>query len=140
MTRKILLFAFSLALIAVIATPAAWASNLEPTLMVTIKNGPVELPGATLQPGRYAFTFSDVYRNVVEVESASGRHLIGYFVVVPTERASIGRTKVDISHPAGSPDRIKDFFLNGETTGYAFLYPAAQPAVTTASGAQPKRP
>lgn len=141
MTRRILIFAFSLLLFAALQTPAAWASSsLDPTLLVTIKKGPVELPGTTLQPGKYEFNFSDVYRNVVEVEAANNGPVIGYFIVLPTERQNMGRSRVDLSHPAGSPERIKDFFLTGETTGYAFQYPAAAPVMTAHSGPQPKQP
>lgn len=131
MTRRIVSIAFSLVLFAAIQNPIASATSLDPTMMVTVKGGAVELPGTVLQPGKYEFSFADAYRQVVEVQAADGSRVIGYFMVIPQERQHhIGQARVDVSHRPGSPERIKDLYFMGDVTGYKFLYSKAKPAVT----------
>ncbi len=128
MTRRIFAIAFCVALFAAIHTPAAWAINDGPTMWITIKNGPVEIPGRVLGPGRYEFTYVDVYRQVVDVRSADGAQ-IGFFEMKPADREyKTDKAKVDLTRVPGSPDRIKDFFFGGEAEGSAFIYPQQNPA------------
>lgn len=136
MTRKIFTLAFCVALFAAIQTPAAWAINEGPTMMITIEKGPVEIPGRVLQPGTYEFSYVDVYRHVVDVRTADGAH-IGYFEVLPAERVhNLGKDRVDLRPVQGAPERIKDFFFRGETYGSKFLYPSQDANVSVSSHAK----
>jgi len=125
MNRKLFAIAFCLVLLGGIAVPSAKADTGNEEMTFIVKNGPIELPGRVLQPGRYDMKFIDLEHHVVLVTKADGSAPIGFFDVVPISRARLkDNAQLQLSKSAkAAPDRLRDFFYPDLHTGYKFMYP-----------------
>jgi hypothetical protein len=102
--------------------PHASASRLNDTMVLTVRNGPVAVPGVVLQPGKYDLRFADLEHDSVSITTANGRSL-GFFQVIPVSRHHhLGRPAVRLSEAhKQAPPEIRSFFYPGQRTGYEFL-------------------
>jgi len=93
-------------------------------------SGPVEIPGATLQAGKYLFHLADPDsgRQVLQVQSADGKQVYGMFFSMPVQRPDIpDMPEVRfLEASAGSPPAISTMWYPGERTGRELIYPKAQ--------------
>jgi len=89
---------------------------------------PVQLPGLTLQPGRYRFELADPQdsRRVIKVSNEDGSKQIAMLLTIPSDK--LGEPAKDGvvlfgEVPASEPDAIKAWIYPGERDGYEFVYP-----------------
>ena len=87
----------------------------------------VQLPGLTLQPGRYRFELADPQssRNVIKVSSEDGTKQLAMLQTIPS--ATLRKPAKDGvvlfgEVPASEPDAIMAWVYPGERTGYEFVY------------------
>ena len=123
MYRKALPFAFCFVLFCALAVPRARATSYELTVTT---NGPLEVPGRVLSPGKYELRplDSSMDTGFFTLYTSRGR-FIGNYPVVPDYGDHVAaRAKVALQKEPGSPERIMAWFYPGSHTGYEFLYPA----------------
>jgi LPXTG-motif cell wall-anchored protein len=93
-------------------------------------SGAVEIPGATLQAGKYAFHLADpdTGRTVVQITSADGKRVYGMFFSRSAERTTAASdAEVGLMEaPRGIPPAIRTWWYPGERTGREFVYPKQQ--------------
>jgi hypothetical protein len=93
-------------------------------------SGPVEIPGATLPPGKYVFHLADPdsSRQVLQVQSADGKKVYGMFFSSPIERSTPSDDpEVRFMEAAvGAPSAISTLWYGGERTGRELIYPREQ--------------
>ena len=90
----------------------------------------VQIPGATLQPGKYVVKLAD---------SPSNRHIVRFFnddeskviatvLAVPNQKMQpSGETQLGwYETPAGEPPALRSWFYPGDTFGQQFVYPKEQ--------------
>jgi len=98
-------------------------------------NKPVQLPGVTLQPGRYRFELADPdeSRRVIRISTEDGTKQIAMLLSIPDTLRDPAKDAVVFFGETRStePDAIKAWVYPGERTGYEFIYPHDQ-AVTLA--------
>jgi hypothetical protein len=91
---------------------------------------PVQIPGATLQPGRYRFELADPVesRRVVRVASEDGKRQIAMLLSLQNQLTEPAKDPVVLfaETPQGQPDAVKEWVYPGERTGYEFVYPHDQ--------------
>jgi hypothetical protein len=76
-------------------------------------------------PGDYVFRVLDpgTSQNTIEVVSADGSEMVGYFQVISSQRQNDADTTVALSSPDSyGLRRIQDWYVAGNTTGYEFTY------------------
>jgi hypothetical protein len=109
-------------------------------------SAPVQIPGATLPAGKYAFQLADPASDTVwQVFDAHRRHLIAQFFYVPTGNRSIpeinaadGKPVVRFHEtPQGTPPALRVLFYPSDRTGNLFVYPRAQAEQIAAVTHQP---
>ena len=107
-------------------TPAAPQETVDKLAYLTF-SGPVQVPGATLNAGRYRFHLANAVgsRNVMQVLSNDGSTTYAMFNTVDARRQAItDDTSVTFREtPAGAPPAIKALFYGGLREGYEFVYP-----------------
>ena len=110
-------------------TPQVKADVWNQKTVVTF-SGPVEIPGAVLNPGSYVFKLADSEsdRNIVQVFSKNEQHLYGTFLAIPDYRMKpSGKPIITFEErTAGSPQAIKAWFYPGDNYGHDFVYPKAK--------------
>jgi len=116
------------ALVACIA-PGAHADEWNKLTYLTF-SGPVQIPGATLPAGTYAFEIAnpDTTRHVIRVsEKDSGKH-IGLFMTIPNDRLDPPNDNLVMfaERPAGAPQAIQVWYYPGDRIGEEFVYPKNQ--------------
>lgn len=93
-------------------------------------SAPVEVPGATLQPGKYLFQLADIQgnRHVVQIFNEDGTKLIVTTLTIPDQRVEPkGDPVVEfLETSAGTPAAIKSWFYPGDLIGDEFIYPKDQ--------------
>jgi len=93
-------------------------------------SGPVEIPGATLPPGRYLFHLADpdTSRQVLQVQSADGKKVYGMFFSSPIQRPTPSDDPEVrfMETAAGAPAAISTVWYGGERTGRELIYPRDQ--------------
>ncbi len=130
------------------ATPAlAQSGPVDRRTIMTFSNK-VELPGVTLDAGRYIFRLADPTsgRKVIQVLGADDeKKVYGMFLSIPLDmdEAPDRATVRFMENAAGTPAPIRAFWWAGTRTGSEFIYPreqamriaraAAQPVLTTAT-------
>src|SRR5689334_25430141 len=68
---------FTAAFLAAATTVSAQDSNIDQRMYLTF-SGPVQMPGVTLQAGKYTFKLADTaLHNVMQVFDANEQHIIG---------------------------------------------------------------
>jgi hypothetical protein len=109
-------------------------------------SAPVQVPGATLPAGTYAFRICNPARQTVwQVLDADEHHVLAQFFFVPTG----DRTIQEVNHAHGKPvvrfhetprgvaPAIKVLYYPTVLAGYVFLYPRAQAEQIAAITHQP---
>jgi LPXTG-motif cell wall-anchored protein len=116
-------------LIGLLAAATAHAQPTDKRTFFTF-SGAVEIPGATLQAGKYVFHLADpdTGRTVVQITSADGKRVYGMFFSRSAERttaASDAEVRL-MEAPRGVPPAIRTWWYPGERTGREFVYPKQQ--------------
>jgi hypothetical protein len=95
----------------------------------------VQLPGVTLQPGRYRFELADPQdnRRVIKVSNENGSKQLAMLQTIPNTLRDPAKDPIVLfgEVPASEPDAVKAWVYPGETIGYEFIYPHDQ-AITLA--------
>jgi LPXTG-motif cell wall-anchored protein len=124
-----LLIAASVALIA--PAPAGSIGVTYDKLAYLTFSAPVQVPGATLNAGRYRFhlTNTETSRNVLQVLSNDGAIVYAMFNTIPDSRTKL-TPDPDLTFmetPAGVPPAARSLFYGHEYRGYQFVYPKGEP-------------
>lgn len=87
----------------------------------------VQLPGVTLQPGKYRFELADPQetRRVIKVSNEDGSKQLAMLQTVPITLRDPAKDPIVLfgEAPASEPDAVKAWVYPGESTGYEFVYP-----------------
>jgi len=123
MNRKLLVIVFALTLAGMLV-PAAKADESNKEIQFSI-NGPVEVPGVVLSPGRYELKLVDFGTPVAEILSADGSKSYGFFDTIPVDlnHATTRARVVLVGSGKTNPKRIEEWFYPGDPEGNQFLYP-----------------
>jgi hypothetical protein len=104
---------------------------------------PIQVPGATLQPGQYVMKLLDsqTERHVVQIFNADQKHIITTILAIPNYRVHpTGKTEFSFwETPPGQPKALRAWFYPGDNFGQEFAYPKNQ-AVAIASSANASVP
>ena len=123
--RKLTLAALATTVLAVL-TPNARAQMLEERERVTF-SGPVEVPGEVLPAGSYVFEALE-NGHLTRILSADETHVYATLFTVPDEqRESVEKATIVLGEgPKGSPERVKEWFFPGDSTGNEFIFQKAR--------------
>ncbi|HZT37049.1 MAG TPA: hypothetical protein VFA28_04070 [Bryobacteraceae bacterium] len=106
-------------------------------------NEPIQVPNATLQPGKYVMKLLDSpsNRHIVQIFDANEQHLITTVLAIPNYRLQpTGKTEFGFwETPAGQPKALRSWFYPGDNFGQEFAYPKNQ-AVQIAAAAKENVP
>jgi hypothetical protein len=98
-------------------------------------SAPVQIPGKTLEAGKYVFQLvdSDSNRNIVQIfsENSDGNeNLVATLMAIPDyiEQTPDKPTVHFEERSSGSPEAIRSWFYPGENTGWEFVYQKNHPA------------
>jgi|SRR5688572_25699032 hypothetical protein len=114
-----------------VGTPATPQDSgpLDKTAYLTF-SAPVQIPGATLDAGRYRFRLTNPAssRNVMQVLSGDGSITYGMFNTTQDHRRVVTLDLVVTFREtaAGVPPAIKSLFYGGEHRGYELVYPQSE--------------
>lgn len=114
-----------------VGTPAAPQDSgpLDKTAYLTF-SGPVQIPGATLNAGRYRFrlTNPNSSRNVMQVLSDDGSVTHSMFNTKQDHRrvTTLDPVVTFRETSAGATPSIKTLFYGGEYKGYELMYPKGE--------------
>jgi hypothetical protein len=94
--------------------------------VITISE-PLQIPGATLTPGKYVFKLMDSSsnRHIVQVCSEDETKVINTILAVPNQRLQpTGKSEFGFwEMPAGSTAALRSWFYPGDNAGQEFAYP-----------------
>jgi hypothetical protein len=116
-----------LAVTASIAVAAQNTNTSERTFLTF--SAAVEMPGVTLQPGKYVFKLADTpSRNVVQVWDGDEKNMIGHWLFVPAQRAEVTEDTVVMfkENREGTTPAVQYWYYPGERNGKEFVYPKDQ--------------
>jgi hypothetical protein len=122
--RKLTLAALATTVLAVL-TPNARAQMLEERERVTF-SGPVEVPGEVLPAGSYVFEALEGH--LTRILSADEKHVYATLFTIPDEhREPVEKATIVLGEgPKGSPERVKEWFFPGDSTGNEFIFQKAR--------------
>jgi len=104
-------------------------------------SGPVQVPGATLQPGTYRFKLATpTSTSVVRVLSRDGRQVYSTFFTkrgAPHDPIVNKPVVIFYEHVANRPDAIKEFIYADEAYGYVFRYQPSEDPQKLADASAP---
>jgi hypothetical protein len=128
-----------LVLLLLAAAPTVFSDDYDKKTDVTIDR-PIQVPGATLQPGTYMFILlnSSSDRHIVEIKSEDGKKLYAMAFTAAARRVT-PTSKVALTFyemPEGTPDAIRQWFWPGDYEGQEFLYSHKQAAEIKAARRQ----
>jgi hypothetical protein len=133
----ILVFAFGVVLI-----PNLLADEWNKKTILTVGE-PIQVPGATLEPGRYVMKLMDSQtdRHIVQIFNGEENHIITTILAIPNYRLQpTGKTEFSFwETPPGQPRALRAWFYPGDNFGQEFAYPKNQ-AVTIAAYTQTSVP
>ena len=96
-------------------------------------SAPVQIPGKTLEAGKYVFQLadSDSDRNIVQIfseDSDGNENLVATLMAIPDyiEQTTDKPTVHFEERPSGSPEAIHSWFYPGDNTGWEFVYQNTQ--------------
>jgi hypothetical protein len=96
----------------------------------------IQVPGATLQPGKYVIKLMDsqTNRHIVQIFNGDESHIITTILAIPNYRLQLtGKTQFSFwETPPGQPKALRAWFYPGDNFGQEFAYPKMQ-AVTIAA-------
>jgi hypothetical protein len=100
-------------------------------------NEPLQVPGATLEPGKYVFKLADSQsnRHIVQIFNEDESQVIATILAIPNYRLQpTGKTEIELwETPKGSPQALRAWFYPGDNFGQEFSYPKEE--ATTLSAA-----
>jgi len=115
--------------------PHALADEWNKKTILTVGE-PIQVPGATLQPGKYVMKLMDsqTNRHIVQIFNGDENHLITTILAIPNYRLEpTGKTQFDFwETPPGQPKALRAWFYPGDNFGQEFAYPK-QAAATIAA-------
>jgi hypothetical protein len=107
-------------------TPTVRADDWNKKTFVTFSNR-VEVPGATLEPGKYVLKLveSPADRHIVQVMNERENKVFATILAIPNYRLQpTGKTVVTFYEmPAGQPPALRAWFYPGDNFGQEFAYP-----------------
>ena len=110
--------------------PVNGAETYDKLTLLTF-NGPVQIPGVTLEAGTYRFRLTNpaTSRNVLQVLSNDGAIVYAMFHTIPDVRTSVTDEAVVTFRetPVGVPPAVRSLFYGGEYHGYEMVYPDGGP-------------
>jgi len=125
---------FGAALLAMAAIPSlkAQGGGLSDWQTKVTFSGPVDIGETSLAAGTYVFrTLGDESeRKLVEIMNSDATHLVALVPAVLAQAAEPpDNTLIELQEgPAGSPERVHEWFYPGERTGWEFPIPTPAPA------------
>lgn len=109
-----------------LCSTAAFADEWNQRTTMTV-NETVEIPGATLEPGKYVVTLvdSESNRHIVRFLNEAEDKVIATVMALPNQRMErSGETEFEWHEtPAGQPPALKAWFYPGDIIGQEFAYP-----------------
>lgn len=130
------LTSLALVLAVLMVTPISQADQWNKKTIITINNS-LQIPGATLQPGKYVMRLVDSQsnRHIVRVLSEDEKEVIATILATPNYRLSpTGETELSFWEvPKGSPAALRAWFYPGDNFGQEFAYPKDQATALSAS-------
>ena len=88
---------------------------------------PMQIPGATLTPGKYVFKVMDSSsnRHIVQVFNEDEKTVINTILAIPNQRLQpTGKSEFGFWEvPAGNTPALRSWFYPGDTFGHEFAYP-----------------
>jgi len=133
--RRVTTAAFCLALMGVVFSPSAKASEWDRKTVMTF-SGPVEIPGVHLKgwgvlpAGTYVFKILDSQsdRHIVQIFNKDETQVYATILAIPNYRLrATDRTVVTFrERPAGQPEALRAWFYPGRLWGEEFVYPKAK--------------
>jgi hypothetical protein len=109
-----------------IAALTANADAWNKKTIITI-NEPMQIPGATLTPGKYVFKLMDSSsnRHIVQVFNEDEKTVINTILAIPNQRLQpTGKSEFGFWEvPAGNTPALRSWFYPGDTFGHEFAYP-----------------
>jgi hypothetical protein len=111
---------------AAIATINVNADAWNKKTVITITE-PMQIPGATLTPGKYVFKLMDSSsnRHIVQVFNEDEKTVINTILAIPNQRLQpTGKSEFGFwEMPAGSTPALRSWFYPGDNSGQEFAYP-----------------
>ena len=103
----------------------------------------IEVPGTTLEPGRYVMKLVDIAsaRNIVQFTNERENHVYATVMAIPTYREEPS-SKTELAFyeaPAGQPEALKSWFYPGDNYGEEFYYPKGHGLLLSSTAATPTR-
>jgi hypothetical protein len=133
---------FIAALLVSVTAANSWADPWNKKTVITINN-PMQIPGATLQPGTYVFKLADSSsnRHIVQVFDKDETNVIATVLAIPNHRMRpSGDSEFGFwESPANTPQPLRSWFYPGDNFGQEFAYPKTQ-AVSIAATTQQEVP
>jgi hypothetical protein len=109
-----------------IATLSVDADAWNKKTVITITD-PMQIPGATLTPGKYVFKLMDSSsnRHIVQVFNEDETKVINTILAIPNQRLqATGKSEFGFWEvPAGSTPALRSWFYPGDNSGHEFAYP-----------------
>jgi hypothetical protein len=128
-----------LALFAAIFVPQAVSDVWNKKTVITV-NETLQVPGATLQPGKYVFKLADSQsnRHIVQIFNEDESQVITTILAIPNYRLQpTGDTQIELwETPQGSPQALRAWFYPGDNFGQEFAYPKDEATALSASTKQ----
>lgn len=119
----------SAGLLSFVSAPSAQAGVWNQRMVVTVKNGPVAIPGRVLSAGTYVFQNYDVGSgaHLVGVTNAKTDRFIAFVLATPAYRRNeTGKAVVNLKYVSSkAPLEIHQLFYPGRRLGHEFVYPHA---------------
>jgi len=88
---------------------------------------PMQIPGATLTPGKYVFKLMDSSsnRHIVQVFNEDEKSVINTILAIPNQRLQpTGKSEFGFWEvPAGNTPALRSWFYPGDNFGHEFAYP-----------------
>jgi len=104
-------------------------------------NETLQIPGATLTPGKYVFKLMDspANRHIVQVFNGDETQLITTILAIPNYRLQpTGKTEFGFwEMPQGSPPALRAWFYPGDNFGQEFAYPKTEATKIAAATHEP---
>jgi hypothetical protein len=122
--------------------PSVRADEWNKRTVLTV-NEPIQVPGQTLQPGKYVMRLMDSpsNRHIVQIYNDTEQHLITTILAIPNYRLALtGKTQFTFwETPPGQPKALRAWFYPGDNYGQEFAYPKSE-AVSIAANAHTSVP
>jgi len=124
--------AFGAAITAINVDADAWNKKT----IITITE-PMQIPGATLTPGKYVFKLMDSSsnRHIVQVFTEDEKTVINTILAIPNQRLRpTGKSEFGFWEvPAGSTPALRSWFYPGDNSGQEFAYPKQEATTLSAT-------